>query len=155
MKNMKLEIHPQKGFGDLDFAITDQQIIEKLGDPDATEVVDDDQESISTILWDYIDTGFSLFLEGDQKARLSACETDNPDTTLFGEQIFDMSEDEIINLMKENHFQNIDIDDEIWGERRVSFDDALIDFYFKNDRLVSVNWGVVINEKGEVEWYNE
>ncbi|MFW6020141.1 MAG: hypothetical protein ACOCPM_06120 [Bacteroidales bacterium] len=155
MKKMKLEIHPHKGFGDLEFASTDQQIIERLGDPDSTEMVDDDQESINTILWDYIEPGFSLFLEGDHTARLSACETDNPETTLYGKKVFEMSEEEIIDLMKEHDFEKIDVDDEIWGERRVSFDDALIDFYFKNERLISINWGVVINEKGEVEWYNE
>ncbi|MCF8331572.1 MAG: hypothetical protein K9H84_03885 [Bacteroidales bacterium] len=153
MKKLTLEIRPGKGFGELDFTASDQQVLDYLGDPDTTEVVDDEEDSMSTILWDYIDKGFSLFFEGDNTARFAACETDNPETSLFGQKIFELTEDEIIDLMKENNYKNIDTDNEIWGERRVSFDDALIDFYFKNDRLISVNWGVVINEKGEVEWY--
>lgn len=154
MKKLTLEIRPGKGFGELNFTATDQQVLEYLGDPDTTEVVDDEEDSMSTILWDYVDAGFSLFFEGEQTARLSTCETDNADTVLFGKKIFDLSEDEIIELMKEKGYKNIDTDNEIWGEKRISFDDALIDFYFKNDRLISINWGVVINEKGEVEWYN-
>lgn len=155
MKKLTLEIRPGKGFGELEFTASDKQVLEHLGDPDTTEVVDDEEDSMSTILWDYIDNGFSLFFEGDNTARFAACETDNPETKLFGQKIFELTEDEIIDLMKENNYKNIDTDDEIWGERRVSFDDALIDFYFKNERLISVNWGVVVNEKGEVEWYNQ
>lgn len=153
MKKITLEIRPGKGFGELNFTDTDQQVVELLGEPDTTEVVDDEEDSMSTILWDYVDQGFSLFFEGESTARLSTCETDNDKTMLFGKKIFDLSEDEIIELMKGHGYHNIDQDKEIWGEKRVSFDDALIDFYFKNDTLISVNWGVVINEKGEVEWY--
>lgn len=153
MKKLTLEVRPGKGFGELDFTASDQQVLDFLGEPDATEMVDDDEDRMNTILWDYVEQGFSLFFEGAQTTRLSTCETDNPETTLFGYRIFEMFEDEIIEMMKDQGYKNIDSDNEIWGEKRVSFDDALIDFYFKNDRLLSINWGVMLNEKGEVEWY--
>ncbi|MFO8086523.1 MAG: hypothetical protein R6T91_01790 [Bacteroidales bacterium] len=155
MKKLKLEIRPGKGFGELEFGSTDQQILDMLGDPDTTEVVDDDEDSHGTILWDYIDQGYSLFLEGEETARLAACETDHPEIVLFDQKVFELQEDEIIDLMKSHGYDAIDSDDEIWGERRISFDDALIDFYFKANRLISVNWGVVLNDKGEIEWYNK
>ncbi|MFO8053948.1 MAG: hypothetical protein R6U19_02140 [Bacteroidales bacterium] len=155
MKKITLEIKPKIGFGELDFSATDQQVLSKLGDPDSTEIMEEEVEAFNVLLWDYNDMGLSLFFEGDETARLSACEIDNPDVTLYGKKIFEATEKEIIDLMKANNFSQMNIENEMWEEKRVSFDDALIDFYFKNDRLVSVNWGVVINEKGEVEWYNK
>ena len=40
---------------------------------------------------------------------------------------------------------------EEWGENRVTFEDGMIDFFFDNGRLMSVNWGVLVNDKGEIE----
>jgi hypothetical protein len=42
--------------------------------------------------------------------------------------------------MKENGFNDFYQEDEEWGEKLLSFEDALIDFYFEEDKLVSVNW---------------
>ncbi len=154
MKQIKLEIRPKEGLGDLDFTATDQEVIARMGEPDDTEVVDDGEDAPNILLWDYEEPGVYLFFEGESVARLTACETDNPESKLFGKKIFDMSREEIISLMESQGFVNQDTEYEESGEMRASFDDALIDFYFKNDRLISVNWGVVINEKGEVEWYD-
>jgi hypothetical protein len=34
---------------------------------------------------------------------------------------------------------------------RLSFEDALIDFFFDGEELLAINWGVVVNEAGEIE----
>lgn len=157
MNTLTLTIRPGEGFGELDFTATDKQVMDFLGEPDSTEMIEEEEEGegqMNTVIWAYHEGNFSLFLEGNQIPRLSTCETDNPETLLFGQRIFDMPENEIIDLMKERGYKNMDINNELWDERQVSFDDALIDFYFKNDCLLSVNWGVVINENGEVEWYH-
>ena len=57
-----------------------------------------------------------------------------------------MKSQEIIDLMMANGFEEIDEDEEEWGEKRISFDEALIDFYFESDELVTVNWGVFFDE---------
>jgi len=43
----------------------------------------------------------------------------------------------------------VDEDTEEWGEKRLSFDEALIDFYFENEEMVTVNWGVFFEEFDE------
>lgn len=154
MKSIKLEIRPKEGFGEINFTATDQEVIARMGEPDDTEVVDDEEDAPSVLLWDYEQPRVYFFFEGESVSRLTACETDNPEARLFGKKVFDMSRQEISALMKSHDFVNQETDYEDGGEVRVSFDDALVDFYFKNDRLVSVNWGVVINEKGDVEWYD-
>lgn len=86
---------------------------------------------------------------------LSCFETDNRETVLFGKKIFDMDEKQIIDLMKNEGLTQIDQEEEEWGEKRISFDEGLIDFYFQDGKLVTVNWGVFVNEDGEIEEFDE
>ena len=48
-----------------------------------------------------------------------------------------MGEKEIVKLMVDNQYYEQDVDTEDWGERRVSFNEGNIDFYFDNDKLLS------------------
>jgi hypothetical protein len=43
--------------------------------------------------------------------------------------------------MVENKFFEQDVDDEDWGERRVSFNEGNIDFYLEDDELMSISIG--------------
>lgn len=150
MKNIKPEIKPKEGFGDLKFGITSDQLTTMLGDPEDVETFDDDGDFKTTIL-NYWDMGISAFFEGMDNAVLSCLETDIPDATLYGKMVFDLDEDEIITLMEEHGFELAETEDDPDGERRLSYDDALIDFFFHEGELVAVNWGVLVNEKGEIE----
>ena len=35
-------------------------------------------------------------------------------------------------------------------ELRVSFEDALIDFFFEDEMLTAVSWGVLVDEQGDI-----
>lgn len=156
MKKLKLEIGLLDGLENLKFGESPEKVENALGKPDEVEDIGDEgDEDLSTILWNYDNYGLTVFFEGKNNHVLSCFETDNEETTLFGKKIFPMSEAEIIALMKENGLTQIDSDEEEWGEKRVSFDEALIDFYFQNEKLVTVNWGVFVNEDGEIEEFDE
>jgi hypothetical protein len=62
-----------------------------------------------------------------------------------------MKEPEIINLMKNKGFEVAEVEMEMSGEKRVSYDDAMLDFFFVDGSLVAINWGVLVNDKGEIE----
>ena len=79
----------------------------------------------------------TFFFEGDNQ-NLTCIDISNPDITLFGKKIFDLNEKEIVNLMVENKYFEQDVDNEDWGERRVTFNEANIDFYFEDEELQSV-----------------
>ena len=52
--------------------------------------------------------------------------------------------------MKEQGFKELDEDDEN-GEHRVSFEDALTDFFFDEDNsLKAVSWGVIVDDQGDI-----
>ncbi|MBL7903970.1 MAG: hypothetical protein JNL22_03010 [Bacteroidales bacterium] len=153
---MKMEILLLDGLNDLKFGDLPEHIEKIIGKPDEVENLGEEaDEDLDTILWNYDKMGISVFFEGKNKHVLSCFETDNREATLFGQKVFEMSEDEITAMMKKEGLTQIDTETEEWGEKRVSFDEGLIDFYFQDGRLVTVNWGVFVNENGEIEEFDD
>lgn len=150
MKKLTFEIKPKVGLGELDFGITMEQLIEVIGKPEEVEDLADEDDFNTTIL-NYWEMGLTAYYEGTDNSVLSCFETDNRNSTLFGKPVFNMKEQEILDLMKANGFKEIDSDTEEWGEKRISYDDAMLDFYFNEGQLLSINWGVLVNENGEIE----
>ena len=150
MNNINPEIKIKEGFGDISFGMTTDAISKMLGEPEEIESFDDDGDFKTTIL-NYWELGLSAFFEGIHNSVLSCLETDIPDSTLFGVHVFDLEEDEVISLMKQHGFEVAETEVDQDGEKRISYDDALIDFFFHEGDLVAVNWGVLVNNKGEIE----
>lgn len=159
MEKLNMEILLLEGLNDLKFGDTPAAVEKTLGKPQETKKLSDEgdefDEELDTILWEYDNEGLTVFFEGKNNHVLSCFETDNAQTTLFGKKVFEMSEKEIIDLMKENGLTQIDKEEEEWGEKRVSFDEGLIDFYFQDNELITVNWGVFVNEDGEIEEFDD
>lgn len=149
MKKITPEIKPKDGFGELKFGETINHVVEQLGEAEEIETIEDDDEFNTTIL-NYWEIGVSIFFEGVEKSVVSCFETDIPETTLFGKEVFELDEKELIALMTENGFEVAEIEEES-GERRLSYDDALIDFFYQEGELLAVNWGVLVNDQGEIE----
>ena len=122
-------IRPKEGFGELKFGITSDHVISLLGEPEEIETFEDDDEFNTTIL-NYWELGVSIFFEGIDNSVLSCFETDIPDATLFGKNVFDLDEPQVISLMEENGFKVAETEEDTTNERRISYDDALIDFFF-------------------------
>lgn len=150
MKKLTPEIKPKEGFGELQFGEGTQHVIDLLGEPEEMETIEDDDEFNTTIL-NYWEIGVSVFFEGIEKSALSCFETDIPDAVLFGKKVFEMDEDQIITLMEQHGFEVAETEDDDKGERRISYDDALIDFFFHEGELIAVNWGVLVNDAGDIE----
>lgn len=150
MNALTLEIVPKSGFGEIKFGDTSEKVISYLGQPEDVENIED-VDGFNTVVLYYYEQGITLFFEGKEKSVVSCIETENPDAEMFGQTIFDMTEQDIIGLMTEKGFEVAEMELETSGERRVSYDDAMIDFFFLDGDLVIVNWGVLVNEKGEIE----
>lgn len=142
MKSKKMEILPLVGLDDIEFGFSTDEVADLIGGPDETEIIEADEEDVETLLWYYDETGFTFFFEGEEEKILNCIETDNEECLLFDKKIFELNEVEVIKLMKDNGFSEVEVEDEEWGERRVSFEEILIDFYFENDTLNSVSWGI-------------
>jgi hypothetical protein len=153
MKINTMEIKPKVGFGELKFGSVQSDVENFLGEPEEIEELPGEADESDAEVWNYWEDGHTVFFEKDLDGKLTCFETDHEEATLFGKYIFKMNEKEIVQLMKDNGFSEIDTEDEEWGERRVSFSDAVIDFYFESDKLISVSWGVLIDfETDEAKW---
>ena len=135
LKIMTFDIHIKQGIGDLKFDMPVEEVVAILGEADEVETIDNAVDETTTVLR-YHDS-LSLFFEGDNPT-LSCIDITNEDATLFGQEIFDMNEKEIVRLMVDNHYFEQDVDNEDWGERRVTFNEGNIDFFLEDDELMSV-----------------
>jgi len=150
MKALTLEIVPKKGFGEINFGDTSEKVITLLGQPEDVDNIED-VDGFNTVVLFYYEQGITIFFEGREKSVVACIETENPDSIMYGKTIFNMTEEDIIALMAVKGFEVAEIEMETTGERRISYDDAMIDFFFLDGDLVFINWGVLVNEKGEVE----
>lgn len=143
------EIQLKKGYGDLHFGMSPEEVIPILGTPDEIENLEIDDDNV-TIITQYDKFAIALFFVNAQKPYLECIETSNINTLLFGEKIFLLKEDEIIKLMKENGINNYETEPELWGEKRLTFEDVMIDFYFEKSKLSVISWGILIDENGKL-----
>ena len=150
MNALTLEIIPKQGLGEIHFGDISEKVISFLGEPEDVENIED-VDGFNTVVLFYYEPGITIFFEGREKSVVSCIETENPEAVMFGKTIFDMTEQDIIALMKEKGYEVAEMELETTGERRISYDDAMIDFFFLDGDLVVVNWGVLVNEKGEIE----
>ena len=134
---MDLTINIKKGLGDLLFDMPVEQVVELWGEADDVETIDNASDETTTVMH-YGD--ISLFFEGENPI-LSCIDIAEPDCNLLGTKVFDLSEKEVVRLMVDNHYYEQDIDVEAWGERRISFNEGNIDFYFDNEELISILFG--------------
>ncbi|HET6244259.1 MAG: hypothetical protein H0V01_15895 [Bacteroidetes bacterium] len=151
--NVNLEINPMKGLGELNFGISTEEVVQIMGEPEEVEEMEPESE-IRTLIWHYWSNGISLFFDEENDLKLTSIEVDNNMVTLWGQMIFNLKEKEIIELFKSKGFKEIDIEEQEWGEKRISFDDAMVDLYYEEGELNSINYGVFINDFEIAVWPN-
>jgi len=137
------EIKLLKGFCTVTFGETQEGIKKVFGEPEEIQALNDDILKTSSTVYHYWDQGFSLFFDNHKNQTFCSAEIDNRDSLLFGQKLFLLKEKELIELLKKNGFKLSDTEVHEWGEKRLSFDEAGLDCYFENNKMVSVNFGVL------------
>jgi hypothetical protein len=139
---MNIQIVLKKGMGDIVFGCTPELVRAVIGEPEEVEELENAMDGhVESIVWNYPDAGLNFFFDADNgEPALSTIESDNLETYLFNSKIFNITKDNLVVMMKENGFSKMDEDDETWGEHRITFDEAQIDFYFSDQELTLVSW---------------
>lgn len=136
---MDTTINIKKGIDNILFGMPVEEVVALIGTADEVENIENAADEPTTVLR-YNERGITLFFEGENPV-LACTDLADEESTLFGEKLFDMDEPQIVALMLKNGYSEQDIDDEDWGERRVSFPEGNIDFYFDEGELVSIIFG--------------
>jgi hypothetical protein len=141
--NLTPEIRLLKGFSTLNFGQSTADALARFGEPEETQTLKDDILETSSYVMHYWSKGFSLFFDNLNNIVFNCVEVDNAETLLFGQKLFQLNEKGLTDLMVAHGFELSENEKHDWGEKRLSFDDAGLDCYFENNRLVSVNFGVL------------
>lgn len=136
---MELIVNIKQGIGNLQFRMPVEACVALLGTADEVENIDNAADEPTTVLR-YNELGMTLFFEGDNP-QLACIDIAHDDCMLFGEHVFDLDERSIVQLMVKHDYTEQDADEEDWGERRISFPEANIDFYFDEGELASIILG--------------
>ena len=143
-------IMPLKGYGEIPFGMTLDDAVKLLNMPDFYEELNDMEETGNrSIFYEYDDIQTNIYFEGITKSVVACFETENENATLYGKKVFELKKDEVIQLMKAQGFKELEEETED-GELRVSFEDALIDFFFEDNALTAVSWGVLVDDQGNI-----
>ena len=143
-------IAPLKGYGEIPFGMTLDETVKLLEMPDFYEELSDMEETGNrSIYYEYDGLATNIYFEGVTKSVVACFETENHEATLFGKKVFELKKDDIIKLMKDEGFKEMEEADED-GEMRISFEDAMADFFFDGDTLTAVSWGVLVDEQGDI-----
>ena len=143
-------IKPLKGYGEIPFGMTLDETVKLLKMPDFYEELGDMEETGNrSIFYEYEKIQTNIYFEGITKSVAACFETENEEATLYGEKVFKLDKETIIDLMKEHGFKELEEETED-DELRVSFEDAMVDFFFEDDMLVAVSWGVLVDDQGNI-----
>ncbi len=143
-------IKPLQGYGEIPFGMTLDETVKLMNMPDFYEELSDMEETGNrSIYYEYESLETNIYFEGITKSVVACFETGNEEATLFGQKVFQLRKDEIIDLMKANGFKELEEETED-GELRVSFEDALMDFFFDEEDLMAVSWGVLVDDQGNI-----
>ena len=148
MKDFTIE--PLKGYGEIPFGMTIDETVKLIGMPDFYEELSDMEETGNrSIYYEYEELQTNIYFEGITKSVAACFETENEAATLYCKKVFDLKKDEVVNLMKANGYKDMEEETED-GELRISFEDALIDFFFDGEQMTAVSWGVLVDEQGDI-----
>ena len=143
-------IKPLKGYGEIPFGMTLDETVRLLNMPDFYEELSDMEETGNrSIFYEYDEIKTNIYFEGVTKSVVACFETENEAATLYGKKVFDLKKEDAVKLMKDNGFKELDEESED-GELRVSFEDAMVDFFFNGDKMTALSWGVLVDEQGEI-----
>ncbi len=148
-----LDIKPLHGFGSLKFGATQKDVEAVLGPPQETETIDVEGEIHEVEVWSYYELGHAVYFEKELNNVVTNFETDNAEAGMFGQKVFQLDQEGIIDLMKQNGFEDHEVEeDPELDERIVFFNDAHMQFVFDDGRLALVSWAVAMDEDENIRW---
>jgi hypothetical protein len=149
MPSFEYEILPNVGLGTIRFGDKMESFIKSFGKPDEVDNIDEDEEMNITVLH-YWEKGLSIFFVGLETQLLAGIETDHTEVRLYDEWLMGRTEEEIVDLMRSNGHNSFETETEE-NDKRLSFDISMMDFFFRDGKLVYMNFGVFVDANGKIE----
>ena len=143
MEVSNIELLPLEGCSLFRFGASEKDVLTVVGEADEVETFEED--GITSAIWYYDEIGLSLFFDKLDAGEmiLSGMEMDGTNLTLAGKNLFGKTIEEIKAVAIEPQMGEEDMENEEWGETRLSYEDKMLDFYFDEEgKMVSISWGM-------------
>jgi flavin-dependent dehydrogenase len=145
------EIILGQGLGEIKFGLTMDEVEAIMGKPEEVEESEEDEE-FEYEVWNYWEEGYSFYFDEDDDYRLGLIETANEEVTMFGKKIFQMKQAEVEELLKANGLSDQEKDTLETGEKHITYEKEMLDMYFEKDVLITIKFGVFVDDDLEVKW---
>ncbi len=134
------EIQLLSGFNTLPFGADPGKANALFGAPDEETVLEDEVFHKPKLLWHYHQLGLSLFFDGSQEKQFCSAECKHPDTLLWGEKVMGMNEKSLLEVLKKHNYVLSEREVLPWGETCLNFDEARLECYFENKKLIALSF---------------
>jgi hypothetical protein len=138
------EIVLLSGFAGLPFGSDPEKANAVFGSPDEESVLEDEVFNRPKLLRHYHALELSLFFDLSRNKQFCSAECKHPDTLLFGEKVMGTNEKTLLELLKKHNYTLSDREVLPWGETCLNFDEAGLEAYFENKKLIALSF----SEKG-------
>lgn len=115
-------------------AINPTSVSSHFGEPNEIETAETGNFGEPSFTYFFDALKLTLFFDVE---RLLCVATTNPSFKLFGEEVFNLRQDELIYLFKLNNFPQHTIDTD-WGEKQLVFEDAGVTVFFDNQKVSEI-----------------
>ena len=132
------QIRLLSGFETLPFGANPAKAKDLFGAPDEESTLEDEVFNQPKLLWHYHTTALSLFFDYSGEKHFFSAECKHPDTLLFGEKVIGMNEKTLMDLLKKYNYPLSEREVLPWGETCLNFDEAGLECYFKNKKLIAL-----------------
>jgi len=134
------EIQVNYGFSKLSFGSSPDQATSVFGEPNEVTEIEDEIFLKPKLLWHYHIPNMTLFFENVKKIYFSSAECKHQDTLLFGEKVMGADEKTLLELLKKHQYSLSERESLPWGEICLHFEEAGLECYFENKRLVALTF---------------
>lgn len=144
------EIKPGIGLGQIIFGMKQSDVIATIGEPEE-EVKNNDYKNEIDITWYYDNANLSLYFDEDDNYRLRSIIVENPKISLWNRNLNEFSKNQIIKLLSDKvgkEYEEKESEDEVC----IEVDSIGLNFYLENDKLVSVQIGVLFADENTIKW---
>jgi hypothetical protein len=114
--------------------ITPSTVSKHFGEPDEIDKGENNAYGEASFTYHFYSLELSLFFNVQQ---LLCAAIANSSFKMFGENVFQMKEDELIYLFKMNGFEDHELDKD-WGEKQLIFDKAGVTIFFDNQKVSEI-----------------
>jgi hypothetical protein len=144
------------GLGDVQFGCTREELIKNLGDPTETDQYKtSEDEDYLTEAWHYDEQEFSASFDEEDNWRLTTFSVSSPDTSFNNHQLIGKGIEEVSEILKSlnlGEMETEDLSSDGINFIMVSFIESSINFWFDDNILSEIQWGVLWEDEDNPIW---